>query len=144
MKQRSKRFNSIGNPNIKRIKTTLGTIITLWSWEEDLFFNGENTTSWAIFVGPMLFNYTIGISSFILEFNLGKLESMSNSTIVPNVGISLHGMRKLHIFHQFASNSHIQAFIISIMLLIPFATPIILDTFMWPWRIFKLFLLSLM
>jgi hypothetical protein len=30
------------------------------------------------------------------------------------------------------------------MLLIPFATPIILDTFMWPWRIFKLFLLSLM
>jgi hypothetical protein len=30
------------------------------------------------------------------------------------------------------------------MLLIPFATPITLDTFMWPWRIFKLFFLSLM
>lgn len=96
-----------------------------------------------MFIGPMLLNYSIGISLFILEFNLGKLESMSNSTIVPIVGISLHGMRKLHIFHQFASNSHIQAFIISIMLLIPFSTPIILDTFMWPWRIFKLILLSL-
>ncbi len=136
MKQRSMRFNSIGNPNIERIKSMLGTIITLCSWKEYLFFNGENTASWGIFVGPMLFNYTIEIFSFILEFNLGKLESMSNSNIVSSVGISLNGMRKLHIFHQFASNSHIQAFIISTMLLIPFATPIILDTFMWPWRIF--------